>query len=380
MHEVTVFTYGDSKSLATWSNVPYFLTESLERRGLRVNRVNMRPPRLIERFWDRVIWRLIRIFLPHSTYIFNRTPFYRLIAARRMKKAVREFPQTDLFIAISFSFHPKKYTSKPVLMFMDWSYAYFLDHFQHHQPDFLEKQELRNQINLQKTADAMLVLFPDACNYIKKQGYAKNVFYLGNVVNSEPYEPTNDAIQKKYADNNIVFIGTAKYLPGLKALLKALLSLNPDDYGKLSIIGMKREEVPAELLSPKTEVLGYLNKSDEAQRDVYYRTVNEAKLFVNTTPEWAAFSATLDVMYHQTPVITSKYRSFVQTFGEQLNFGCYSPNDSSVLAEKIRKVLALQYSDYQELAKNAAAAVEPFSWDQYTSNLFAKLKQTHVIQ
>ena len=379
MNEVTVLTYGDSRSLATWSNVPYFFTESLEQQGLRVNRVNMQPPLWMVSLWNRVFLRLIHLFLPGSTYIFDRTPFYRLLANHRMKAAVQRYPDSDLFIAISFSFHPKKYTSKPVLMFGDWTYDYFLGHFQHRHPDILERQEIRNQIKLQKTADAMLVLFPDVCEYVKQQGFAKNVFYLGNVINSEPYGPTEDAIQQKYDNNNLVFIGSRKYLPGLKVLLQALRLLGSEAFGKLSVIGMTPDDVPTELLTEQVEILGYLNKSNDQQRETYYRIVNDAKIFVNTNPEWAAFSATLDVMYHQTPVITSEYRSFVQTFGQTPNFGFYSANDPAKLAARIRSVLTMQYPDYLNLAKNAAIAVKPYSWERYTAHLFAKLKETKVI-
>ena len=43
MNEITIFTYGDSNKISTWSNVPYFFTTTLEKKGIIVNRINIRP-------------------------------------------------------------------------------------------------------------------------------------------------------------------------------------------------------------------------------------------------------------------------------------------------------------------------------------------------
>jgi hypothetical protein len=39
--EITVFTIGDSKKMSTWSNVPFFFTETLISKGVKVNRVDI---------------------------------------------------------------------------------------------------------------------------------------------------------------------------------------------------------------------------------------------------------------------------------------------------------------------------------------------------
>ncbi|MHA5135034.1 hypothetical protein [Oenococcus oeni] len=45
--EITVFSYGDSNLLKTWSNVPYFFTKTFADDGVSVNRVNVEPNRLL---------------------------------------------------------------------------------------------------------------------------------------------------------------------------------------------------------------------------------------------------------------------------------------------------------------------------------------------
>src|SRR5512141_2155738 len=41
--EITVFTCGDSSKPRTWSNIPYFFTQTLISKGLKVNRVDISP-------------------------------------------------------------------------------------------------------------------------------------------------------------------------------------------------------------------------------------------------------------------------------------------------------------------------------------------------
>lgn len=368
--EVTIFSYGDSNDLSTWSNVPFFLAEALENKNIKLNRVNVIPNRLVRVLWNKVVLSILRLFFKDTTYTFERTPFFRFLVNIKMWRTVKKFNNTDIFIAISFSFHPKKFTNKPVVMFCDWTYDYYFDYFKKREPDILERQEIKNQYALQKSVDAMFVLFPDVCTYVKEKGICKNVFYLGNVVNSKRYFLTVDTIKKKYNNNEIIFIGSSKYLPGLKILVSVFLRLS-DSFpsSKLNIIGITKKELKVN--DERINFLGYLNKSNEHENSIYYDSVNKAKVFVNTTPEWASFSAALDVMYHFTPVITSQYRSFQETFGNSINFGLYSSNDKDELEEKLNEILGENFDSYKKRCLNARNAVEPFSWDTYVKKMLS---------
>lgn len=363
--EVTVFSYGDSKSLKTWSNVPYFFTTTIEQKGIRVNRVNMKPNRYLNGFWNKVILKLIQLGFKDTTYTFERTMFYRWYTHFKMKKAVQKYPNTDAFISISFSYHPKKYTDKPVLMFCDWTYQYYFKYFEKRNPDILEQQEINNQHMLQKNVDKMIVLFPDVARYIEANEYTHNVYYLGNVVNSFPISMNNVEINKKLANQHLVFIGTKKYMEGLVAIVATFKKLKlafPNV--KLDIIGMTAKEFK-DTVPIDVKFHGYLDKSDAIQNHKYYEIVNNATLFVNTTPGWSAFSGSLDVMYHFTPVLISKYKSFEETFGEQLDFGYYCENTVDALYTSISAVFNMDKGSYENLAINAREKVTPFSWEVY---------------
>lgn len=378
MKEVTVFSYGDSNSLKTWSNVPYFFTTTLEHQGLKVNRVNVEPKRFIRGIWNHIIIRFIRLFYPDSTYLLERTPIFRWYAHIKMKRAVRKFKQTDLFISISFSFHTKKYTDKPTIMFCDWTYDYYFEYFKKRNPDKLELQEIRNQHRLQDNVDAMFVLFPDACNYAKLHSSNPNIFYLGNVINSKPLTIDVQYIDKKFNSNQILFIGVKKYLPGLQKLVQAFIKLRTlQPEFSLNVVGITKSQFiryAGRVDLTNINFLGYLDKTDINQNKKYYQLVSQAKIFVNTTPNWSSFSATLDVMYHYTPIIVSKYRSFVETFGEDLNFGSYCSNTTDEIFNHINEIISLDYNTYKDLCQYSNQSVQPFTWESYINKLLRTTK------
>lgn len=367
VHEATFFSYGDSTDMATWSNVPYFLTNTVRAKGIKVNRVNVKPNAITLRIWNSVVLRLIHLVLPKSTYTFDRTPFFRLLASRKMKRAVKEFKNSDVFISISFSFHPGKYTDKPVVMFCDWSYDYYFTHFLKRKPDALERQEIVNQNNLFRTATQVFVLFPDVRAYLEDKVSGANFTYLGNVINSPAFTVTNEIVARKFRKNKIVFIGSQKYLPGLIVLLNAIDSL-PDKLNvTVDVIGIQRSQCDYD--GRNVSFFGYLNKSNKNELDKYYEIVNDAKLLVNTTPGWAGFSSTLDAMYHATPVVVSKYRSFVETFGNDIAFGRYSPNDTKTLAETLREIMEAPENKYANMSIAARRAVNDFTWGSFVDKL-----------
>lgn len=296
-----------------------------------------------------------------------------------MKSAVKQHPKTELFISTSFSYHPGRYTDKPTLMFCDWTYEYYLKHFLHKIPDFLERSAVKNEELLQTKVSAMAVLFPDVCRFIKDEGFSKNTFYLGNVINSSVYNPGEDVFNEKFNSTTIVFIGASKYLEGLVKLLEAVRLLRGKINLNVVVIGMSEDIISDELLKQNVTFMGYLDKTDTNQRASYYSVVDRAKIFVNTNPEWAAFSATLDVMYHLTPVITSKYRSFLETFGTKIKFGYYSENDPQKIAKKIERIFDLDHTEYKLLCQESRSAVEPFTWKNYARKLVKVLEDSEVI-
>ena len=85
---------------------------------------------------------------------------------------------------------------------------------------------------------------------------------------------------------------------------------------------------------------GYLDKGKDEDRKTYYDLFRRAKIFINTTPKWGAFSATIEAMYFYTPVIVAPYNEFVKTFGGDIQFGAYcDQNLPDEIEKNIRSIL-----------------------------------------
>lgn len=369
---ITIFSLGDPRDAKTWSNVPHFLIRELERNNnLVVNAINIKPNKFLSGFWNKFILKIIRLFLKRSTVTFERTPFFHIIVQRKIKKIVKKYQDTDLFISTSFSYHPEKVSkNQKVALFCDWTYEYYLQFFLNKKIDFFEKYEILNQLKMIESSDITIVLFPDVNNYMNEKYFGSNIRYIGNVVNSEPYQINDLTIQKKYKEKNVLFIGGPKYISGLICLIESLNEININ-FGVLYIIGISESLLKTKYkkkLLFRVFFLGYLDKSVSSQKKIYYNIVNKSYIIVNTTPKWSSFSATLDAMYHGTPPIVSAYRSFIETFGQEINFGIYSENRVDSLKRDLNSMFTLTFDEYKEKAVASTIVTSNFTWEKFTKN------------
>ena len=136
---------------------------------------------------------------------------------------------------------------------------------------------------------------------------------------------------------------------------------------------MKSSDVtPAPL--PHISFHGYLEKDDELQNEKYKSILKNSLAFINTTPEWAGFSSTLEAMYYGLPIYTSKYQSFVETFGASIDFGDYCLNNTpEEIAGFVTSLLAMNTSDYLNICLSARKKAEPFTWSAYVISLLNKI-------
>jgi len=204
----------------------------------------------------------------------------------------------------------------------------------------------------------------------------KNIYYLGNVINSlyEMKDADGDMLNKKSKSSSLLFIGNKKYVEGAQCLVDAfdvLKKTYPDL--SLNIIGIAKTEIVGGL-NEGVNCYGYLDKGKETDRKLYYSLLQEAKIFVNTAPNWGAFSASLEAMYFYTPVILTAYKEFVETFGMRISFGYYCENNSvDLLCAKIDNLL--NHPSYSALCINAHESVKKFTWDVYINKMLEVIKE-----
>ncbi|EOR23312.1 group 1 glycosyl transferase [Niallia nealsonii AAU1] len=291
-----------------------------------------------------------------------------------MKRAVKKYSDTDIFISTSFSYTPWKYTNKKKVLFCDWTISYYYDYFLNRTPDKLEQKSIERQnVHLQKS-DYIISLFPNVSEYIKKV-FNEKAYYIGNVINSELDVNKDEILKCKRNSNSILFVGGPKYIEGARCLINSFEMIQ-EDYPELelNIIGINKKEV--DNLPERVNFYGYLNKSNHSDRETYYNLMKNAKVIVNTTPKWAAFSGTVEAMYWYTPVITTPYTSFIETFGSDMKFGYYCErNDPELLKNYLENILTMVQLDYVDLCINANSMVQKFTWDNYVTNLLQTIEE-----
>jgi glycosyltransferase involved in cell wall biosynthesis len=77
-----------------------------------------------------------------------------------------------------------------------------------------------------------------------------------------------------------------------------------------------------------------------------------------------------EAMYFYTPVITTPYSEFTETYGAEINFGYYvNENSNQKLVSTIETLLGNTDEQQLILMNNAHEKVKDFSWDNYSNKL-----------
>lgn len=196
---ILILTEGDANKLATWSNVPYFLSTTLEKKGYNVARVDFSVWSLLKKIWNHTVSPLLDLFYPTHAYQFERTGFYNWFAERKIENAIKSKGDIDLIIIMNYSFY-NKWNNVPTITFSDWSYDYYIKSRCQREPYFFEKNYIARQLEAFKRNFLIISLFKQCADWIKKQIPTANVKFLGNNVINMVQRPSldyNSIINKK---------------------------------------------------------------------------------------------------------------------------------------------------------------------------------------
>ena len=361
-----MYTYGDSKSAKTWSNIPFFLTTTLEEKGYIVHRINIQRFKFVQRVFNKIC----RMVNQDTGMEFQRLGLNAKLVNRIMRKSLRKFPNADLLISTNFSYSPSSVcTTIPSILLCDWTLEYLIRHFKRREPSYWEEREIKRQDKEIEKSDYVVTLFPRIKEDMDAYYKTNNIYYLGNVLNTAINPENNVDIAEKYRNRKILFIGQKKYLDSLLVILEAIKSYNDNSTQtiNLDIIGMN--SAPGMEKYENVEYYGYLDKTDELERKLYYRLMSEASICINTSDNWGGFSSIVEALYFYTPVITSRYSEFVETFGEEIPFGVYCNNNTEEIESAFRTILDNDEEKYCELCQQSHCSVEQFTWGGYVERL-----------
>lgn len=371
--ELTVYTNGPASEYKTWSNVPYFFTEALRAHGIRVNLVDIAPYLLVEKAYDftfRLGWKL---FYPRTTHTYFRSWLHSLITSIRIRNAGRRYPTSQADIFLTYSFSPRPWSEKPVVLLCDWPYGYFIGYFQGRSPDFLEAGSIAREDRHIERADLVISLVQSAVEVMKQRYQNKNIHYLGLAINAPPISESLPIPDMKARSFNLMFIGDAKYNAGLRVLIQTYELLKTSFPNlTLTIVGQTKSD-----LGPLPEGVicyGYLDKGQRSSRDLYYSLLQQARIVVNTTPKWGGLSSILEALAYYTPVVVAPFHEIVRFFGDENEFVYYcEENTPDLLVQRLQTLL--EHPDYPSLARKAHTAVENLTWENYVER-FLRLMET----
>ncbi len=364
--------YGDSTSPKAWSNVPYLFSENLRQQGFEILRVDLSPNEKYEALWNKYPRRILSRFFPTQQYEYIKTPIARYLAYQKIKKAIKSNPDLYFTIILSFDFY-NKFNKIPSLIFHDWSYDMIILDRLKRKPYFFEKWFINYQHEAFNESELVVSLFKDAQKIISER-HGKKVHHLGsNVVNDINFnKPTpHEILEVKRNSQELLLIGSMKYLLGARKLVQALRILQKDFPDlTLNIVNIPKDRLLLEDTDRNINFYSYLDKGDPEQNKQYYDLLTKAKILVNPSEIWAAYSSTIECMFNYTPIIIKPYEAFAMDYGKKNDFGVYlQDTEVTTIVESIRSILLMNDDAYTKLCMRAKELVKDQTWENYTKKI-----------
>lgn len=404
MNKIIFFSSGDSENASTWSNVPYCFSKCLEKRGIELIRINTRPSKWITGFYDSIIRPTLNLITKNNTVYFGRTRLRHIITEHLIKNVVKKHQDADFCVFINCQFY-NKYNNIPSLIYFDWSFEYELRKRRNIEPNFFQKRNCNQERDTITHANIVVSMFKVCAEEMNQMYPEANIHFLGgNVINdlsglrlreTHPNPPclgrvnqtTNEQgnqqisssskdiyvdtlLETKTKSKKLLFIGRkTTYLEAAKKLIEAFKLLKEEEAYKdysLDIVGCAASDFDS--LPEGVTCYGFLNKSKEQDRKIYYDLLQNAKVLVNANPNWGAYSSTIEAMYFYTPVIVSPYKDFVEEFGTEINFGVYNKDfTKESLANNIKTII--KDKKYSKICMCSHETVKDYTWDNYVDKL-----------
>ena len=119
-NKIVVFSYGDSNSASTWSNVPFLFCRSLERQGFNLERVDFRAHYRVRHIWFRIVSKIFDMLQIKQSLDFSHSRLCYFIAMRKIRRAIKK--HRDSCCNLFFSYYFADFSQKtPTVLWSDWS-------------------------------------------------------------------------------------------------------------------------------------------------------------------------------------------------------------------------------------------------------------------
>lgn len=373
--KIIVYSCGDSRDICTWSNVPFLFVQALKKKGYSIVRVNIEPVKSINHLYNSFFFRLcFKILKQNASPIFARSRLHRLIVWLHLFYITKKHPNASLHLFLSYAFY-NKFSSKPSVLWCDWPDSTVIQRLGR-LPKWYEQQSLLHEKKVIQSADLVYSMFPCCAKDMAVQ-YSRKVLYLGKNVVNTIYNKEFDFeqnITKRAASKRILFIGNHRYHGAALQLIRTFMVIhNKMPNIELHIIGMTRSQLQLDKSASAISCYGYLRKNIPDEAEHYYELLHSAHVLVNPSPQWGAYSSTVEAMYYGCPVIVAPYKDFVADFGKKIRFGFYI-NNATELAYSLEKIFTISDLEYAMLCKNAHEKTAHYTWDEYVQTFLESLR------
>ena len=361
-----------SKNYKSWSNIPYLLHKNLEKRGYVVENYVMWEIEPFKTVFNLPIRVLNKFFKLEATYFYSRTSVHFFLTHLYSRYLGLVSSKQDVMIVQGFSYALHNKRNRQILL-GDWPSEYLFEKFLKRKPNWLERRYIERETAVIEAADVVITLFPNVREYMVRKYKNKNIYFFGNVVNvDDDVVVPPDIRERKQNSRRLLFIGQPFYLIGALELIAAAQNLRQQGFEcEVDIVG-----IDPTLLGVEYEWLkvhGYLDKAKPNDKARYYELLSNARLFVNTTPEWNGFQALLEAMYFQNPIMVRPNESLSAYFSNLSSFAYLLVDEGP----KLETMLAQSFVDcerYMQMSDTSRKSVESSTWNEFTTKLADLLK------
>lgn len=375
---INLFTAGDSEDPSTWSNVPYFLSESLIGHGVAVRRINLIPEasplyrayRAANYKYDGLTKRLLG--KRRSLDLFH-DPIARALVRRDIKRVARQHHDADFNFFLTYSFSSLPYTTTPTIHYSDICLQHAMEDQQ--QPIRPRHRRMIGQ-EKQSLSQAGLVLGTNepCCDYLREHYGVAGARRLAGGINLNWRAPDDlpSYLDRKWDARRVLFIGRGVHKRGADVLLQAFEQFNQgrDLPYTLTLVGIQASELGP--LPDGVDCIGYLNKNDPADLARYIGLLESATMFVMPMREGPPPGVTKEALMTGTPVIMSNIWHADSKVRHDHCGRLVDQIEPGVFAQEMAR-LAEDAERWRAMATNAMAFADQWSWAHSVGGLVEDL-------
>ena len=367
--QVNLFTAGDSADIDTWSNLPYFLSRALMRKGVRVERFDLVPRHKL--YWLRMFLRryyhrvLRRFFRQNRPYDFFRDEIAYQLTRRKLKEFSQRGPAADFNLFLTFSFSTGQFTATPIMHLADITYEQYLE-------ESGKKKRRRDLRFIQRESENLhrahaIFATSERCrNFLRTRYGLTNVRKLTSGINLEVEEidDVTELLSRKWKAKSILFVGRGVHKRGIDILTRAFAIFNErngHDF-TLSLVGVSQRELGAAAVE-RTDYYPYLSKGRPEELSLYLDLLRSATVFVMPMREGPFPGVIREALLLYTPVIMSNVWNEELNVKDNYNGILVDRIEPETFAEEMHSLLQTR-EKWERLARNAYESVQKFSWDR----------------